>query len=187
MTPRPIGYEGVVQPERTTDEPTIDQERARPADERHEEHAARVSELARRHGLTVAAAESLTGGNIAVALAAAEAAGEWFRGSLVAYSSDVKHEVLDVPDGPVVCAEAAEAMARGVRRLLGADVAVGVTGAGGPDPQDGQDPGTVFVAVDDGVRPHVRRFDLRGDPQEVLVAAAGETLALLVQRLEDRD
>jgi nicotinamide-nucleotide amidase len=187
VTARPIGYEGVVQPEPTAVEPTVDQERARPADERHEELAARVSELARRHGLTVAVAESLTGGNIAVALAAAQAASEWFRGSLVAYSSDVKHGVLDVPDGPVVCAEAAEAMARGVRRLLRADVAVGVTGSGGPEPQDGQEPGTVFVAVDDGVRPHVRRFDLHGDPQEVLVAAAGETLALLVQRLEERD
>ncbi|OZM84418.1 hypothetical protein CFP66_06475 [Pseudonocardia sp. MH-G8] len=164
----------------------MDQERARPADERHEELAARVSELARRHGRSVAVAESLTGGNIAVALAAAQAASEWFRGSLVAYSSEVKHGVLDVPEGPVVCAEAAEAMARGVRRLLRADVAVGVTGAGGPEPQDGQEPGTVFVAVDDGVRPHVRRFDLHGDPQEVLVAAAGETLALLVQCLEER-
>jgi nicotinamide-nucleotide amidase len=167
-------------------ESTIDHERARPADERHEQLAARVSELARHHGVTVAAAESLTGGNVAVALAAAEAAGEWFRGSLVAYSSDVKHEVLDVPDGPVVSPEAAEAMARGVRRLLGADIAVGVTGAGGPDPQDDQEPGTVFVAVDDGVQPEVHRLDLDGDPQEVLVTAAGETLALLVRRLEER-
>jgi nicotinamide-nucleotide amidase len=104
----------------------------------------------------------------------------------VAYSSEVKHEVLRVPDGPVVSAEAAEAMARGVRELLGADVAVGVTGSGGPAPQDGQDPGTVFVAVDDGVQPEVHRLDLAGDPQEVLVAAAGETLALLVRRLEER-
>jgi nicotinamide-nucleotide amidase len=165
-------------------EPTIDQERARPADERHEELAGQVSELARRHGVTVAVAESLTGGNIAVALAAAEAASQWFRGSLVAYSSDVKHAVLEVPDGPVVSSEAAAAMAHGVRRLLRADLAVGVTGAGGPDAQDDQDPGTVFIAVDDGVQPQVKRLDLDGNPQEVLVAAAGETLALLVEHLE---
>jgi nicotinamide-nucleotide amidase len=168
------------------EEPTIDQERARPADERHEELAGRVSELARRHGVTVAVAESLTGGNIAVALAAAESASEWFRGSLVAYASEVKHDVLDVPDGPVVSAEAAEAMARGVRRLLAADVAVSATGAGGPDAQDGQEPGTVFVAVDDGVQPQVRQLDLDGEPREVLVTAAGEALALLVERLEAR-
>jgi nicotinamide-nucleotide amidase len=167
-------------------EPTIDEERARPADERHEELAERVSELARRHGITVAAAESLTGGNIAVALSAAGSASEWFRGSLVAYSSEVKHAVLGVPDGPVVSEEAAEAMARGVRRLLRADVAIGVTGSGGPDPQDGQDPGTVFVGVDDGAGPEVHRLDLDGNPQEVLVAAAGEALALLVRCLEAR-
>jgi nicotinamide-nucleotide amidase len=168
-------------------EPTIDEERARPADERHEELARQVSELARRHGVTVAVAESLTGGNIAVALAAAESAGEWFRGSLVAYSSDVKHQVLDVPDGPVVSSEAAAAMAHGVRKLLLADLAVGVTGAGGPDAQDGQEPGTVFVAVDDGTDPRVKRLELDGNPQEVLVTAAGEALALLVERLEAVD
>lgn len=167
------------------DEPTIDQERARPADERHEELAGRVSELARRHGVTVAAAESVTGGNIAVALAAAEAASEWFRGSLVAYSSDVKHEVLNVPEGPVVSAESAGAMASGVRKLLRADVAVAVTGAGGPDPQDDQEPGTVFVGIDDGTRTQVQELGLDGNPQEVLVAAAGEALALLVERLEE--
>lgn len=50
-----------------------------------------------------------------------------------AYASDVKHELLTVPLGPVVSAQAAAAMADGVRRLLRADVAVAVTGAGGPD------------------------------------------------------
>jgi nicotinamide-nucleotide amidase len=177
----PTGYCGQVQ-----SEPTIEQERLKPADESHEELAGRISELARRHGVTVAVAESLTGGHVAVALAAAEAASRWFRGSLVAYSSEVKHEVLDVPEGPVVSAEAAEAMAGGVRRLLGADVAVGVTGAGGPEPQDGQEPGTVFVAVDDGSERRVRRLDLDGDPQEILVAAAGETLGMLLERLSAR-
>jgi nicotinamide-nucleotide amidase len=178
LTGTTTGYGGQVQ-----SDSTISPERVRPADERHEELAAQVSGLARRNGVTVAVAESLTGGNVAVALAAAESASEWFRGSLVAYSSEVKHEVLDVPDGPVVSAEAAAAMAVGVRRLLRADVAVGVTGAGGPAPQDGQDPGTVFVAVDDGTEQHVRRLDLTGDPQEVLVAAAGETLEMLADRL----
>jgi nicotinamide-nucleotide amidase len=87
---------------------------------------------------------------VATALAAAEAAAEWFRGSLVAYSSEVEHDVLAVPDGPVVSAGAAEAMAAGVRRLLDADIAVAVTGSGGPSAQDGQDPGTVYCAADPG-------------------------------------
>jgi nicotinamide-nucleotide amidase len=101
----------------------------------------------------------------------------------VAYSSEVKHEVLGVPDGPVVSAEAAEAMARGVRRLLGADLAVAVTGAGGPDPQDGQDPGTVFVGVDDGTDQQVYELDLDGAPHEISMKAAELTLQALLDAL----
>ncbi|GAA1245233.1 CinA family protein [Pseudonocardia aurantiaca] len=154
--------------------------------ERRDEMAARVSELARRHNITVAVAESLTGGNVATALAAAKRASQWFRGSLVAYASEVKHEVLGVPEGPVVSAEAAETMATGVRKLLRADVAVGVTGAGGPEPQDGQPPGTVFVAVDDGSERRVQHLSLQGEPPEVVIKAAAKTLEMLVDRLEAR-
>jgi nicotinamide-nucleotide amidase len=152
-------------------------------DELCDQHAAQVSERARSSGRTVAVAESLTGGMIATALAKAEAASDWFRGSLVAYSSEVKHALLDVPDGPVVSAEAARAMARGVRSLLQADVAVAVTGAGGPDPQDGRPPGTVFLAVDDVTGTSVVHRDLDGDPAEVCAAATGTALALLAARL----
>ena len=128
-------------------------------------------------------AESLTGGMIAQSLSAAEAAGQWFRGSLVAYSAQVKHEVLGVPEGPVVSAEAAAAMARGVRSLLGADLAVAVTGAGGPSGQDDQPPGTVFLAVSDesGTRTYFRAFT--GEPDEICAATAQAALELLVSWL----
>ncbi|QYN36326.1 CinA family protein [Pseudonocardia sp. DSM 110487] len=145
--------------------------------------AGEVAEEARRRGLTVAVAESLTGGMVATALAAADAASEWFRGSLVAYSSEVKHEVLDVPEGPVVSAEAAESMAAGVRRLLGADVAVAVTGSGGPSAQDGQEPGTVYVAVDDGSGIRVLRLEFDGEPREICIRSAESTLRLLLDGL----
>jgi nicotinamide-nucleotide amidase len=77
-------------------------------------------------------------------------------------------------------------MAGGVRKLLRADVAVGVTGAGGPEPQDGQPPGTVFVAVDDGSERRVQHLSLEGEPPEVVMKAAGKTLEMLVDRLEAR-
>jgi nicotinamide-nucleotide amidase len=148
------------------------------------ELAGRIAELAREQGLTVAVAESLTGGMLAQPLAAAPGASEWFRGALVAYSSEVKHDVLDVPPGPVVSAEAAVAMARGVRRLLGADLAVAVTGAGGPDPEDGRDPGTVFLAVAREHGDDVRRLLLDGDPGEILAATAEHALQMLVDALD---
>lgn len=145
--------------------------------------ASEVSDLARALGRTVAVAESLTGGLVAASLAKAKAASDWFRGAVVGYSSEVKHELLGVPPGPVVSADAAAAMAREVRRLLGADVAVGVTGAGGPDPQDGRPPGTVFLAVDDGADVRVVQRDLPGDPADVCAGAACASLDLLVDGL----
>jgi nicotinamide-nucleotide amidase len=154
-----------------------------PEEDVRDELAGQVAALAAEQGVTIAAAESLTGGLVAQPLAAAKGAGDWFRGALVAYASEVKHDVLDVPPGPVVSAESAVAMARGVRRLLGADVAVAVTGVGGPDEQDGCAPGTVYVAVDRDGTPQVRRLDLTGDPPEVCAASATQALRMLVDEL----
>src|SRR5215207_1979746 len=146
-------------------------------DERaHERIAARVAELALRHGLTVAAAESLTGGQVSTALAAAEQASTWYRGAVVAYSTEVKHDLLQVPTEEVVHAEAASAMARRTRELLLADVVVAITGAGGPSEQDGREPGTVFLAVDAPDHHRVVQLDLDGEPGEIL---SGSTSAAL--------
>ena len=80
-------------------------------------------------------------------------ASDVFRGSIVSYASEVKFDVLGVPEGPVVSLEAAAAMAAGARRVLGADVGVAVTGVAGPDEQEGHPVGTVFV----GHRPRPAR------------------------------
>jgi nicotinamide-nucleotide amidase len=140
----------------------------------------KITDLLDSADVTVAVAESLTGGMVASALAEAPGASKWFRGAVVAYASDVKHELLGVPPGPVVSAPAAEAMADGVRRLLAADIAVALTGAGGPDGQDGQPPGTVFIGLSDGKNTEVehRYFD-ESDPGQVCADAADEALALL--------
>jgi nicotinamide-nucleotide amidase len=140
----------------------------------------KITELLDSADVTVAVAESLTGGMVASALAEAPGASKWFRGAVVAYASDVKHELLGVPPGPVVSAPAAEAMASGVRRLLAADVAVALTGAGGPDGQDGQPPGTVFIGLSDGKNNQVehRYFD-ESDPGRVCADATDEALGLL--------
>lgn len=147
--------------------------------------AARIAERAQEQDRTVAVAESLTGGMVASALARAEDASTWFRGGIVAYSSEVKHDLLDVPEGPVVSPESAAAMAESVARLLGADVTVAVTGAGGPDPQDGQPPGTVWIAAHDtraaGAEPHQHRFS--GSPAEVCHASAVASLEALLTAL----
>lgn len=106
-----------------------------------------VLRLLQEQGLTLAAAESLTGGMISARLCDIPGASKAFRGSVVSYASDVKFGLLDVPEGPVVSEAAAEAMVRGVCKLLKADVGIAVTGVAGPDPQDGEPPGTVCTAT----------------------------------------
>jgi nicotinamide-nucleotide amidase len=98
-------------------------------------------------GLSLGLAESLTGGLIASRLVNVVGASRWFRGGLVSYAADVKFDLLRVTPGPVVSASAAEQMARGARALLKSDVAMAVTGVAGPDEQDGQGAGTVFVGL----------------------------------------
>jgi nicotinamide-nucleotide amidase len=109
------------------------------------EHA--VAELLVPRELTLGLAESLTGGLIGARLVNVPGSSRWFRGCIVAYDSVVKHSLLGVPPGPVVSAEAAERMAEGARAALGSDIGLGITGVAGPDEQDGQRPGTVFVGI----------------------------------------
>jgi nicotinamide-nucleotide amidase len=146
--------------------------------------AADIADFLGSSGLTVAVAESLTGGMVSSALAEAPGSSAWFCGALVAYTNKVKHELLHVPPGPVVTADAAAVMANEVRRLLGADVSVSLTGAAGPDSQDGQPPGTVFVGLSDGRHTHVEHRHFGGeDPSEVCTRTTAEALRLLLDYL----
>lgn len=111
---------------------------------------ASVVALLRARGLTLGLAESLTGGLMGSRVAEVPGVSDVFRGSIVSYASEVKFDVLGVPEGPVISAECAAAMAAGARRVLGADVGVAVTGVAGPEEQEGQPVGTVFVGLDLG-------------------------------------
>ena len=106
-----------------------------------------VLDALRSRGWTLALAESLTGGLIGSRLTAVPGSSDVFRGGVVSYASDVKFDLLGVPEGPVVSEEAVTAMARGAAKLLNADCAIAVTGVAGPDPLEGQDPGTVWMAT----------------------------------------
>jgi nicotinamide-nucleotide amidase len=104
-------------------------------------------------GLTVAVAESLTGGLVVASLVAVPGASRCVRGGVVAYATDVKASLLDVPpsllqEHGAVHPDVARAMASGVRQRLGADYGLATTGVAGPDPQDGWAPGTFHVAVE---------------------------------------
>lgn len=131
----------------------------------------------------IGVAESLTGGNIAARLSRARGSGDWFSGGIVAYRPEVKYGLLEVPDGPLVCAAAAAAMARSTARLLDADLVVAVTGEAGPDPQE-DEAGTVCFGLFDGgeTASDERRFG--GEPGEIVAATVAHALRMLLSRLD---
>jgi len=137
--------------------------------------------------LTLGVAESLTGGLIASRIVDVPGASASFRGAVVSYASDIKHDLLGVPDGPVVSEAAVRAMAEGACRVLGADCAVAATGVAGPDEQEGQPVGTVWLAtaVEGEVEAHHLRFPF--DRPRVRQFACISVMDMLRRRLVHRD
>lgn len=123
-------------------------------------------------GLTLACAESLTGGGLAARLSAAPGSSGFFRGSAVCYTAQAKIEVLGVSqatiDGPGLVSEAcAREMAAGARRIFSADIGIATTGVAGPEPHGGEPPGRVWLALDAEERTHARGMRLPGDREQV--------------------
>ncbi|MET8683429.1 CinA family protein [Streptomyces sp. NPDC004732] len=165
-------------------------------------------------GETLAVAESLTGGLVAAEITSVPGASKVFRGSVTAYATELKRDVLGV-DGTLldergaVDPEVARQMADGVRTVLGADWGIATTGVAGPEPQDGQPVGTVYVAVagpdiavagpnteaagsdfesmpgyaDGGARGKVAALRLNGDRSEIRMESVRSVLTLLHEQL----
>ncbi|MFD4970633.1 CinA family protein [Streptomyces sp. NPDC058424] len=147
-------------------------------------------------GETVAVAESLTGGLVAAEITAVPGASKVFRGSVTAYATELKHRLLGVDatllaERGAVDPQVAAQMAAGVRKALEADWGIATTGVAGPDPQDGQPVGTVFVAV---AGPRVAEtgderggktsaLRLNGGRAEIRMESVRSVLALLLEQI----
>jgi nicotinamide-nucleotide amidase len=138
-----------------------------------------IAALARRLGVRVGVAESLTCGKLSAALGAGPGAAVWYAGGLVAYASAVKFDVLGVTPGPVVSARCAREMALGAARLLGVEAVLATTGVGGPDHEEGRPPGTVYVATAVDGREDGVLLELGGEPEQVLAQTVWHGLDLL--------
>ncbi|MFE4727600.1 CinA family protein [Microbacterium sp. NPDC056736] len=139
-------------------------------------------------GWSVAAAESLTGGRLTAALVDVPGASAHLRGGIVAYSTDLKTSALGVEADLLAARGAvdpavAEQMAQGVRHVLRADVGLATTGVAGPDPQDGQPVGTVFVAVSTPETTVVTSLTLSGTRDEIRSRAVIGALELALTLL----
>ncbi|MEG9225800.1 CinA family protein [Aeromicrobium sp. Sec7.5] len=146
-------------------------------------------------GLTIAAAESLTGGAVCSALVAVPGASAVVRGAVVAYATDVKCTLLGVPEELValagtVDARVARAMAEGVRARLGADLGVATTGNAGPDASEGKPVGRVHVAIATADDTRDWQLDLDGDRdairQATVTVALSQALATLAPEPGER-
>ena len=138
-------------------------------------------------GKKLATAESLTGGGIGQAITSVSGASAVFAGGVISYTNEVKHKVLGVPVETLntcgaVSAPVAQAMAQGARNVIGADVAVAVTGLAGPDGDEFGNPvGTVFIGYADGHTAFAREYHFEGDRARVREQTIEAALALILE------
>jgi nicotinamide-nucleotide amidase len=139
---------------------------------------------------TLATAESLTGGLVAATIVEIPGVSSVFRGGLVVYSTDLKHELAGVPAGLLaergpVDPDVALALAAGARERCGADWGLATTGVAGPEPQDGKPVGLVYVAVAGPGGATVRELKLDGNRAVIRTESVTAVLRLLSESLQE--
>jgi PncC family amidohydrolase len=152
--------------------------------------AAQVLDDLTAAGLTLATAESLTGGGLGAVLTSVAGSSSAYVGGVVAYATRVKVDLLGVPrsvvdaDG-VVSDACAAAMAEGARRVLGADVAASTTGVAGPAPQEDKPVGRVHIAVAGPDGTVGRALWLEGDREAIRAATADAAMGLIAEVISE--
>jgi len=135
-------------------------------------------------GLTIAVAESLTGGLLVADLISVPGASAVVRGGVVAYATDLKASLLGV-DAALLAAsgpihpDVARQLADGVRTRLAADIGISTTGVAGPDPQDGHAPGEVWLGFAIGGDVSAVGLSLGGDRDAIRRETVSESLSRL--------
>jgi len=151
---------------------------------------AEVAEALKKRGLSLAVAESCTGGLLAMRITEVPGASGYFRGGVVAYSNEVKEQVLGVAPELLrahgaVSPQCAQAMAEGVRKLLQADLGVAVTGIAGPAGGSPEKPvGLVYLAVAGPAGVKVGEFRFTGSRQGNRWSASARALELLLEYVQ---
>lgn len=152
--------------------------------------AVEVVRLLRERGETIATAESLTGGLLCAALVDVPGASDVVAGGIVAYSSEVKVELLGVGRttieevGTVDPVTAVQMAWGAVEQVPGATIGVSTTGVAGPGPSEGHEAGTVYVAVATAHEAHVLDLHLSGDRSRIREATVAAALSYLVATLD---
>lgn len=141
--------------------------------------------ILRTAGLTIACAESCTGGLLTSTLTDVSGSSSYVMGSVVSYSNDVKARILHVPVETLsahgaVSEQTARAMAEGVRALMQTDLGVGITGIAGPDGGSAEKPvGLVYIAVSNQAKTVVQKNYFHGTRLENKQSAVDKALAMI--------
>ena len=146
--------------------------------------------LKKLKGKTLVSAESITGGGIGSVLTAVPGSSAVYKGGIISYCNEVKHQVLGVPleiltQYGAVSAPVAEAMAKGARSVLDADIAVSVTGLAGPGGDEFGNPvGTVFIGFSDARQTVSRKFMFNGDREQIRQQTITTALCLVEEMIK---
>ena len=147
-----------------------------------------AGKLLREHDMTLATAESCTGGLIAHRITNVPGSSDYFLEGVISYSNEAKEKILGVPKDLLdahgaVSAPVVEAMASGVRRLSGADIGVGVSGIAGPGGGTPEKPvGTVFIGIDSNKRgQRSEKFLFHGSREEIKLVSSSHALSFIMQ------
>lgn len=146
--------------------------------------AAEIIKVMKKRGLTLATAESITGGGVAAAITDVSGASAVFLGSIVSYSDASKTKFLGIPKrllnkSTAVSEVVAKNMAESVRKEFGSDFGIATTGVAGPGKAYGQKAGTVWVAISSKKETITIELALSGDRNEIRKATIESALACL--------
>jgi len=137
-----------------------------------------LAKMVKKHGYTLASAESLTGGMFQQELTAISGASDWFNGGIVCYTNDVKEKLLHVSretlqNEGAVSEQCAIELAENVRKLINSTIGISFTGVAGPSDSEGKQPGTVFIGISiQGQETKTYRLNLSGDRQSIRIRSA---------------
>jgi nicotinamide-nucleotide amidase len=148
-----------------------------------------VGALLRRKGLTLGVVESASGGLVSHLITNTPGSSDYYKGSVTAYSNEVKIKVVGVKEASInrygaVSAEVAEEMAQGGRKILAADICLADTGIAGPAGAAPEKPvGLFFIGLSHGEKTYSRKHNFQGDREQNKKSAAEAALLLLKEYL----
>ncbi len=148
-----------------------------------------IAQALTKKGLSLATAESCTGGRLAAKFTEIPGASAYFKGSIVSYATSAKHDVLDIPEVfidkySVVSSEITKEMAIRVKKLFKSDIAVATTGNAGPTKGDSDaEIGTVFIALAYAEEVKVEKFNFGNHRERVTQKAVNKALEMLYDHL----